>query len=246
MARAAPGAVLLARLDSTRLPGKVLAPVGAASLLELVVRRLPHDALASPLVLATTDRAGDDRLAQEGERLGLAVYRGSAADVAGRLIGAAQQHGFEAVLRVNADSPLLDPGLIRAGIERFRETDCALVTNLRPRFAPYGVSVEIFSIAALESALAISTSHSDREHVTSALYSYVPAASWGRLGPEDAPNLPPSQAEADLTSLCLTVDEPEDLAAFRQFAEPRLAHWEQVTIADAVASGVFRRRIEAL
>src|SRR5690606_2943082 len=78
------GIVLQARLGSTRLPGKVLAPIGRWTLLEHCVRRLAFSGL--PVVVATTTGAEDDFIASVARRHGAEVFRGAAADVLARFI----------------------------------------------------------------------------------------------------------------------------------------------------------------
>ena len=75
--------VVQARMGSSRLPGKSLAPIAGRSLLAHVVERLA-DQRELPVVLATTTLLEDDLLCDEADRLGIAVLRGSADDVLGR------------------------------------------------------------------------------------------------------------------------------------------------------------------
>ena len=58
------GIVLQARMGSTRLPGKVLMPLGGTTLLGWIVQRLRN--LPWPLVIATSDQVQDDAIACPG------------------------------------------------------------------------------------------------------------------------------------------------------------------------------------
>ena len=99
--------VLQARMGSTRLPGKSLAPIAGRSLLARVVERLKTRA-DLPVVLATTTLLEDDLLCEEAERLEIAVLRGSADDVLGRFAFAASVLGVSAIVRATADNPAVD------------------------------------------------------------------------------------------------------------------------------------------
>ena len=55
------GIVIFARLDSSRLPGKVLMPLAGVPMLDWTIRRCR--ATGAPVTLATTDRALDDPIA---------------------------------------------------------------------------------------------------------------------------------------------------------------------------------------
>ncbi|CAO3459955.1 cytidylyltransferase domain-containing protein [Azospirillum largimobile] len=228
------GAIILARMDSRRLPGKALARIGNRSLLWHVACRLPRPLFDAPPVLATTNRAVDDPLAAEAAALGLTVFRGAAEDVAGRLLAAADAQRLDGILRVNGDSPFLDAGLIHRAMGIFRQGRAACVTNLRPRRHPYGVSVELFRPAALRVCLARSLNPTDREHVTTCLYAHLDATDLHALDGAD------QNLGRDDWRVRLTVDEPADLDALRCFALSCSVPWDRVTYRQAVASGLFR------
>src|SRR6185312_7877584 len=85
---------------------------------------------------------------------------------------AAKAAGFDALVRVNGDSPLLDPALVAEGVALFRAGGADLVTNVRPRSFPKGQSVEVIAVAALAAAMAETRDPADREHVTPFLYAH--------------------------------------------------------------------------
>lgn len=233
---------MLARLDSRRLPGKALAAVAGRPLLDYPISRVPAALLDQPLILATSARQIDDPLAEFGRSMGLAVYRGDAEDVAGRLVAAARTHQLDAVLRLNGDSPFVDPELVALAVSAFRQRSVDMVTNLQPRSAPYGVSAEVISVAALESCLAGPLESGDREHVTPVLYRSLPRGRIAALTPSDA-GYPDYGDTHGLARLCLTIDEPEDLISFRNFVAALKVPWEAVRVKDAVESGCFSRRV---
>lgn len=225
------GAIILARLDSRRLPGKTLADVHGRPLLWYVAKRLAAEP-SMPIILATSDRAVDDPLVEAAGKLELRVFRGSADDVADRFVGAARANGFDAAFRVNGDSPFLDAYLLREARRLYLLGDADLVTNLRPRTYPYGVSVELVRIATLEAHLEEADAD-DCEHVTRALYRLLPPARIAsivdRSQPPDGPQ----------TQIRLTIDDAVDLAAFRAFVQSLQADWQNVGYREALASGLF-------
>ena len=83
-------AVVQARLGSTRLPNKVLAPIGDAPLIEFLLRRLSKSKQVSQIVLATSTSQVNDQLAVVVENLGYQVVRGSENDVLQRYVDAAR------------------------------------------------------------------------------------------------------------------------------------------------------------
>ena len=70
-------------MGSSRLPGKVLAPIAGRSILAHCVERL-RAARVGEVIVATTTRPDDDGVAAEAERLGVTVVRGAVDDVLGR------------------------------------------------------------------------------------------------------------------------------------------------------------------
>lgn len=164
------GAIVQARMSSARLPGKVVRPLAGRPALEWLLERLAHAAQLDAVVVATSTEPGDDPIAELCAPLGAACHRGPLHDVAGRLLAAAEARGLDALVRVNGDSPLLDPRLVDRGVALFREGGSDVVTNVHPRSFPHGQSVEVITTAVLRAALALAHAPEDREHVTTALY----------------------------------------------------------------------------
>lgn len=213
------GITVLARLDSQRLPRKAMRDFMGKP---LVVRVLERVQQAGPTVLATSDRPVDDELADIGERAGVRVFRGSADDVLGRLLKAAQVCNFDPVVRISGDSPFIDPALIRTMIEIHRKADVDVTTNVMPRTFPPGNSVEVLSCAALQRVDALAASVDDREHVTSYIYRNAGAF---RIANHAAP-------DARYQGIALTVDSPSDLDRLRwiaaNFPDPASARFDDI------------------
>lgn len=224
------GAIILGRLDSRRLPRKLLADVGGKTLFEQVASRIPGDLLEGPAILATSDRAVDDDLADEARRLGFTVYRGSADDVAGRFSEAARSGGYDLAFRINGDSPFLDAGLMREACAAIA-SDTALVTNIAPRSYPYGVAAELVRLSAFDAILGGTSDPEDREHVTRALYRDLPPAQIRNLTQSDVP---------DVTGVRLTVDTPEDLDRLRGYVASAGRSLPELTWRDALESDFYR------
>ncbi len=114
------GAVILARLDSNRLPGKTLRPALGRPMLAYTIDRVrcvrTPDRRVPDIVLATSDRAVDDPLAEFAAECGIGLFRGSVADVAGRVAACAQLREWDAFLRINGDSPFVDPATLSCAL----------------------------------------------------------------------------------------------------------------------------------
>src|ERR1044072_4684172 len=98
-------AVIQARLSSTRLPGKVLRPLGGKTVLSWVIRAAARTHNVDTVILATSTAPEDDALAEEALRCGAAVIRGPLDDVLARYLLAVREHPCDAVVRLTADHP---------------------------------------------------------------------------------------------------------------------------------------------
>ena len=82
-------AIVQARMDSTRFPGKVLRPILGTPLIEILLQRLGRATQVDQIVLATSAHPNNDELAAHAYQLGITVYRGSEDDVLDRYHAAA-------------------------------------------------------------------------------------------------------------------------------------------------------------
>jgi spore coat polysaccharide biosynthesis protein SpsF len=196
------GIVLQARLASTRLPAKALAPIGGRTMLHRCLSRLMSR--GSRVILATTTEPEDDSLALVAQRLGAWVYRGHPTDVLARFCGAAEMFGLDIIVRATADNPAVDHDAPRRVVSALRKSgaDYACEAGL-----PIGAGVEAITVAGLRASDQMATSDYDREHVTSFIKSNA-GAHRHRI----------TQAPAHLIdpALSLTVDTEEDLAWMRE------------------------------
>ena len=102
-----------ARMGSTRLPGKVLMPLGPMSVLELLVHRLRRSHV-DDIVLATSDLSLDDPIVDVASGLAVPCVRGPETDVLARFVCAMEEHPATEVVRIrrlSADrSEVVEPG----------------------------------------------------------------------------------------------------------------------------------------
>src|SRR5262245_21249079 len=159
-------AIIQARLGSTRLPGKVLKPLGGGIVLDHAIRRCKAIPSIDAVVIATTDRDEDSAVVAAAERAGALVHRGSADDVLSRYAGAAKMAQADVILRVTSDCPLIDPGICDRVIRLRSEAGADYAANNMPRLYPHGLDCEVFTRAALYRADREATAPYDREHVT--------------------------------------------------------------------------------
>jgi spore coat polysaccharide biosynthesis protein SpsF len=159
-------------MSSTRLPGKVLHKVLDKPLLAYQVERLRRVTGADELVIATTTNTADDALVEFCRNLGVDWIRGEEEDVLARYYRAGKQYRADAVVRLTADCPLIDPavidrviGVYRSGADRYD-----YVANTLERTYPRGMDCEVIAWKVLVEAYREAVEKADREHVTRYIY----------------------------------------------------------------------------
>jgi spore coat polysaccharide biosynthesis protein SpsF len=160
------GAIVQARMGSSRLPGKVLLPGVGKPLLGHLIERLGRCGALDLVVVATSTHSRDDVIAEYCESIGTAVFRGSELDVLDRYYQAAQTFGFSTIVRVTSDCPLIDPDLIDEQLTFFhqRRQRFDLVTNRHPLTYPDGLDFDIIPMEALSLAWQKAVEPRHREH----------------------------------------------------------------------------------
>lgn len=164
------GVIVAARTGSTRLPGKVLQPLGGQPLILFLLRRIAAGRQADSVLLATTDLPDDDELAETVEAAGFPVFRGAQNDVVRRYVEAAAVYGFDHVVRVTGDCPFVDAESLDYCIEQVRALAPFDLATTKGRF-PVGIDYEIYPtalMAALDESGLLDAK--DREHLTVHLY----------------------------------------------------------------------------
>lgn len=163
-------AIIQARMDSKRLPGKVLKIINKKPLLWHIISSLENCKNLGKIIIATSDAHTDDPIVDFSKQFNIECYRGSLNYVANRMHDAAKYYKIDTFVRVCGDSPLIDHHLVDQAIEIYQSQKCDLVTNVFPRTFPKGQTIEVISTSALKRALEIGTNENEQEHMTQFFY----------------------------------------------------------------------------
>ena len=216
-------AVIQARMTSTRLPGKVLEPIGDRSLLAWCVAGVRAVPDVATIVVATTTEPQDDPLVEAAAALGVEVHRGPVFDVLTRCFGAVAPFEPELVLRQTADNPFPDPWVAAAQIRAvLGGLDYIGIAGW-----PIGIASEVCRMDAFTTAMHEATAAAEREHVMPFLYRHPERFDIGAL-----PRFAPLPAGGERWRY--TVDTPADLELARALAK-RLGHGPPVSLAELEA-----------
>ncbi len=232
------GAIIQARLASTRLPGKVLAEIEGRTMLAWVIARLRRSRFVKRIVVAVPEKAESEPLLVEARRAGALVWSGPEHDVLTRTLGAAEAHGIDPVVRITSDCPLIDPELVDAVVAAFlcrRAEGIDLVANTQPRAWPRGLDTEVVSRSALQRASRFEEDPAVREHVTLPIYHR-----------QELFHVAGLSADEDRSHHRWTVDTPEDLHFVRTVYQEMAGRCETFTSADVFELLTRRPEIAAL
>ncbi len=199
------GAIIQARMGSSRLPGKVLKPLpfhGDETSLHHVVKRLRHVKKIGEVIIATTTESDDDAIVAKAKEMHVPHFRGSERHVLERFYFAAKQFDLDYVLRITSDCPVLDPIVVQQVIDlHFSEISDFTSSGLRRSF-PIGQDASLFSFDMLEEAYRNAKHDYEKEHVTTYFYKTHPEKY--RIEVLKAPEMWTDP------NLRLTLDTPED------------------------------------
>jgi spore coat polysaccharide biosynthesis protein SpsF len=212
-------AVIQARVGSTRLPRKVLRPLGGRPVLAWVIAAARASRACDEIVVATTTSADDDDVEAAAHEYGARTVRGPIDDVLTRYLMATDATGADLVVRLTADCPLLDPTLIAMCVRAFDASELDYLSTNHPRSVPHGFDVEVLSADALRAANEVAEGV-HRVHVTSYLYTHP-----DEFRVAGITFLPPAG------DLRVTLDEPDDgalLDAVVAELGPRASSWRDV------------------
>lgn len=198
-------ALIQARYNSTRLPGKILKKIAGKPLLEHVIDRLKESVLIHTIAVATTTNEADDRTEELCNSLKIPCFRGSENDVLDRYYQASVVFHEDVVIRITGDCPLIDAQIVDETIARYFHGGYDYVNNFVDRRYPDGLDTEVFSIQALTKAWKEAKLQSEREHVTPYIWKNPSLFRIGSI-----------RNTVDLSHLRWTVDEPKDLIFIRR------------------------------
>jgi spore coat polysaccharide biosynthesis protein SpsF len=200
-------AVVAGRMGSSRLPGKTMADLAGKPSLWHIIERLRRVSSLDGVVVATTTDASDDLIRECAEQSNAPCYSGSAEDVLGRTLAAAQSVGARTIVQVTGDCPLVEPSVVERVIEVYRDDMPDYVsTVLGGETYPVGLDVEVFSTALLGEVERTTSDPHDREHVSTFIY-----------GHPERYRLRGIEAEGDRRrpDLRMTLDTDDDLEVVR-------------------------------
>ena len=139
-------------------------------LIKHVISRVQKAKKITKIIVATSKNKSDDKLVEYLKKIKVQYYRGNLENVAKRIVDTAEHQKKLYFLRINGDSPLIDPDIIDKAISIFKKNKrYDLISNVFPRTFPKGQSVEIIRTQVLKKHLK-DMNKIEKEHVTQYFY----------------------------------------------------------------------------
>jgi len=195
-------AIVQARTGSTRLPSKVLLPLGEKFSIQWVIDRIKKCKEIDSVLLATTTHKSDDALESLCKDMGIVCFRGSENDVLDRYYSTAKFFNLgsnDIVVRITGDCPLIDPEICGNVISLIKSKDLDYVSNTVTCTFPDGLDCEAMKFGTLEKSWQQAKLKYEREHVTQYILRHPELFKIGNY----------THVE-DLSALRWTLDTPED------------------------------------
>ena len=160
------GAIIEARMSSTRLPGKVLFQVKNKTMLELIINRIKLVKKIDKLIIATTNNSNDNKIVNWCKSKKIIFFRGSEENVINRVYLAAKKNNLDIVILITGDCPLVDHNIISQVLSIYLNNNADYVSNNHIRTYPDGMDVQVFNFKSLKKSHNLVKSKLEREHVT--------------------------------------------------------------------------------
>lgn len=209
------GAIIQARMGSSRLPGKTMHMVNDKPLLQYCVERVKQARYVDKVIIATTENSADDEIYKWCIENNISCYRGNEQDVLDRYYQAAIVNNLDIIVRVTSDCPFIEPSLIDMLITTLINYDYDYTSNRwKTRSWPHGLDAEVFKREALYKAWEEADKAYEREHVTP----YI-------LEHDDMFNLAEIPLNKDLSYIRLTVDYQEDMTLVKAIMSILQQRW---------------------
>ena len=165
--------IIQARMNSSRLPEKVLNLIEEKTVLQHIIDRCSKSKYINKIIVATTTNSFDDILENYCIENNINYYRGSEDNVLERFYMSVQNENPDIIIRITSDCPLVDVNIVDTMITYFIQNTLVF---LQPKYIkgdnqkqmggfPDGCNPQIFTYKILENTFNNATTQFDKEHV---------------------------------------------------------------------------------
>ena len=171
------GAIIQARMSSSRLPNKVLKNLPYDSdicVLQQVIRRVSNSKLIDEVIVATSDSEEDKKIVDIAKIEEVPYFRGDLHNVLDRFYKAASNFDLDLIVRVTSDNPCIDSNVIDTAIQNHLELGADYTSTALINSFPIGIGCEVINFEVLKESYFNATENFEKEHVTPYIYKTHP------------------------------------------------------------------------
>ncbi len=203
------GAIIQARMGSSRLPEKVLTYLDKNErVLDLLIKRLKLSRYLNVIIIATTSNIEDLSIIKAAKTHKVSYFVGSENNVLKRYYKAAKEFELDIVIRITSDCPFIDPKILDEMIDFYLKNRFDYIKNIAESTNfPRGFDIEIFSFNTLEKVFSLASNKAEKEHVTYFIYNHPEIF---KIHNFNIKNL------KKFKNLRLTIDEKDDLIMVKE------------------------------
>ena len=159
-------AIVQARINSSRFPGKILHKINGKSVIEIIVKRLKKCQNIKSIIVAIPKNIENKSLEIHLKNKKINYFKGEEQNVLKRFLDVSKKYRIKHILRVTGDCPLIDPSIVNRIIKKYFSSGSSYASNtLKPTY-PDGLDAEVFSYKTLSKLNEITKKMEDKEHVT--------------------------------------------------------------------------------
>ena len=140
------GALIIARLSSTRLPKKNILPISGKPMIQHLAERISRSKYINKIIIATSNLESDDPLEDLAKEIGIGCYRGDLNNVMQRICGASDLYECDTIVEILGDNPLVHAELIDDVIELYFKEKLDYAANITKEYMPHISHKLLFSV----------------------------------------------------------------------------------------------------
>ena len=201
--------IIAARMSSSRLPGKVLLKIGEKTILQIMIERVKYSKTIDKIIIATSTNPDNDIIEKVCNKLEITCIRGSEEDLISRYKLICDQIKPDIIVKMGADSPLIDPLVIDKVVNTFLNGKYDYVSNYGiPKTYPEGCTADVYTVTTLNEAFQEAKKPSEREHISPFMWNRPEKYSFFRV-----------DYKKDLSNYRLSLDYHEDFIVIKSIFE---------------------------
>ena len=217
--------IIAARMSSSRLPGKVLLKICGKTALEIMIERVKRSKTIDKIIIATSTNKQDDFIEKICKEIEIECIRGPEEDLLSRYKIVSDKIKPNIIVKMGADSILIDPLVIDHVVNTFLNGDYDYVSNYGiPKTYPEGCTADVYTSDTLNEAFQEARKPSEREHISPFMWNKPERYRFFRV-----------DYKKDLSNYRLSLDYYEDFLVIKSIFESLYPKNPNFTLEDVIS-----------